>query len=259
MEAINGIPLPPQSIIFMDKDREAGIAAGKHRLQRLRSFGVRVPSGRVLDLGCGWGRMAYALADAGFYGKYVGVDILKRQVEWLRSNFTPHDSRYRFHLIDVANDRYNPKGSATRVDLAPLAGGPVNVALAYSVFTHLFEAQILDYLRQVHGLLVDGGAFVFTAFIMNDEARRLIAEGKASHTMTFRLNDHCWHDREDPLYCIGYEESWLRQQCEALGYSVDRMIPGHWCGRERAWNPDYQDYVVVRRKQVAAEPSTSAP
>lgn len=248
MDNIKGIPLPPQSIIFMDKDTESGIAAGKHRLKRLRSFGVRVPSGRVLDLGCGWGRMAYALAESGFYGKYVGVDVLERRVNWLQTNFTPRDPRYRFHHIDVANDRYNPGGSVERIDLAPLAAGPVNVALAYSVFTHLFEAQILDYLRQVHGMLVPNGAFVFTAFLMNDEARNLIDAGKSTHTLRFELNDHCRHDREDPLYCIGYEESWLLKQCEALGYSVDRVIHGHWCGRARSGHPDYQDYIVVRRQ-----------
>ncbi|MFQ5776715.1 MAG: class I SAM-dependent methyltransferase, partial [Terriglobia bacterium] len=69
----------------------------------LRLCGLQ-PSEKVLEVGCGVGRMAVPLTrylDSG--GSYEGFDVAVDEVRWCQKNISTRYPRFHFHVSDVFN------------------------------------------------------------------------------------------------------------------------------------------------------------
>ena len=96
---ISQLPLPPQNLIFMDKSAEIGVQTGVGLCNQLIHLGLDLDletSQNVMEIGCGWGRIAYGLNEKGYDGYYYGMDILKNRIDWLQNNFTPNKPNFEF-------------------------------------------------------------------------------------------------------------------------------------------------------------------
>jgi SAM-dependent methyltransferase len=227
-------PLPPENLLFMDKTHEAMIRNGD-RLLALAKKVVAFRGRPLLDVGCGYGRMAYALHRDGFNAPYLGIDILHRHVEWLRQNFSPASSNFRFHHMDVRNDRYNPKGTvAANMFRLPDIDPPDSI-FVLSVFTHMYAEDMLHYIDEI-AMKMDKGSIAYcTFFLENKEMRRFEDNGLSQYPMRHQLSDHCWyHSTDDPLHAISYNEAWLRERLLERGLVSIATFYGLWCGRPNA-------------------------
>src|SRR5207302_825955 len=66
---------------------------------------------RVLDVGCGIGRMARPLAGyLGPEGSYDGFDVNREGIAWCQERYAGHPN-FRFTAVDLHNRRYNPQGA----------------------------------------------------------------------------------------------------------------------------------------------------
>jgi SAM-dependent methyltransferase len=67
------------------------------------------PQHRVLDVGCGIGRMAVPLTEyLSSADSYEGIDIVPQGIAWCSVNITPKFPNFRFQLADVFSKYYNP-------------------------------------------------------------------------------------------------------------------------------------------------------
>ncbi|MEQ1940717.1 class I SAM-dependent methyltransferase [Mesorhizobium sp. CN5-321] len=245
--SVEGIPLPPQELLFMDKDAAAGLEHGK-KLITLIQQRAGIGSGQFLDIGCGWGRAAYGLLSAGFPGSYVGFDVLPTQIDWLRANFSPVHPQYRFEKTHIRNAFERGDAGDVSANISQLCSGPLDIAIALSIFTHLYESTVVGYLEKVFNLLSPGRTFIFTAFLLNDESEALVRDGKGYFKPTHRLSDHCSiQDPNNPRHVIAYSEHWLTELVARQGYIVDRVYYGNWCGRDAVTHPDGQDWIILRK------------
>ncbi len=77
------------------------------------------PDGAVLDVGCGFGRLAVPLTGyLGHDGLYEGFDIVPAGIDWGREHVSSRFPNFRFRLAHVANSMYPAPGGrrpATRV------------------------------------------------------------------------------------------------------------------------------------------------
>ncbi len=209
------IPLPPQALRFMAEDDARFVSIGNEHLD----FALRyvIPTS-VLDIGCGYGRFAYALRARGFKGRYTGVDVLERQIDWLNEHFV--DPGYRFTTVDIQNDRYNPQG-ATSADGVRLPEVAPDLITVLSVFTHMYDRDIEAYLRAIRAALTPDGVAYVTAFILGGERRNPF---DAKH----RIADHCYTaNPDDPLHVIAYDEAWLRRTIDAAGLELRDLVYGY--------------------------------
>ena len=206
------------------------------------------PFDRVLDVGCGLGRMAAPLTQylrgPGFY---VGFDIDRELVTWCQQNISSANPRFRFRHVDVRSSRYNPDGAVRGSEFVfPYDSDSFSVVLATSVFTHLLSYDTEGYIAQIRRVLMPGGVLLATFFLINDEAQALIAEGKAAFAFP-SAGGVCWPLRQaEPEYAVASLESWVQELLARHDFGSPVQVHyGSWCGRSR--HLSFQDIVIARR------------
>jgi SAM-dependent methyltransferase len=210
----------------------------------LELCGLR-PDDRVLDVGCGIGRVAVPLTrylvDE---GAYEGLDIVSDAVTWCTENITSAHPNFRFRHAPVHNDRYNPTGVLhdSEYDF-PYDDASFDVVVLTSVFTHMLPAGVSHYIGEIARVLRPGGHALITMFLLNAESDGL----RVLPASTFAFP----HDRgpcsiqtlDPPEAAVAYREAFVRSELAAAGLEVD-VHYGSWCGREAT---DLQDVIVAMR------------
>lgn len=243
-------PYPPQNLMFMDPSVEKMLENGSQLLGFVRDRGFLRLDGSVLDVGCGYGRSAYALLEMGFTGRYLGFDILPKHVAWLSENLSDSTApaAVEFRHLDVCNERYNPSGKlkASEVSL-PGPDQPPDLILAFSVFTHMYADEIAHYLSELAGRMGADSVLCATFFLMNPSWQVCEAEGKSAFPMDFVLNEDCrYHNHEDPLNAIAYRQEWVLSTCAEAGLALANDVHlGSWCGRGKGQSC-YQDTIFLK-------------
>ncbi len=99
----------------------------------------------LLDIGCGSGRLAVQLADW-LEGAYLGTDVVQTLLDQAVRACNRPD--WRFHKVSGLT--------------VPADSGSVDMACAFSVFTHLRHEETYEYMRDIHRVLKPGGRLVFS-------------------------------------------------------------------------------------------------
>lgn len=223
-------------------------------------------SGRVLDIGCGPGRIAAPLTrylDPAA-GRYEGFDVMPQSIRWYVRNITKRHPAFHFQLADLHNGQYNPRGRQGAADyIFPYADGAFDVAVAVSLFTHLRPFESDRYLRETARTLRPGGRLVGTWYLLNDEAEELLAAGRALRPGIFAQGrpplklDHALTDERGnrfrapeeavPEHLIAAYEADVRAQHERAGLRIVEIRHGSWAGREALAGGLGQDTVIAER------------
>lgn len=227
-------------------------AIGAEFLRHFVQAGGLSPNDDVLDIGCGFGRMALPLAHwLAPRARYVGFDIVPEPVEWCRAHVAPRREGFAFEHVDFHHPLYNPGGAVPasagflgRIP-APLGWRPSFIA-AVSVFTHLERAPLVRLLADSHDILRPGGRLFLTAFLTGLSTPPP-AEGAVFPVAAWReAAPLCALLGEPFTAAVGVSRIWLDEVLSALGFRLETVVFGHW---RRGHDPDapFQDIVVVTR------------
>lgn len=105
----------------------------------------------IVDWGCGSGRVGrHVVADLKPGQKLLGFDIDRQAIGWANDRFGKH-----FHACSIAPPLEVKEGS-------------VDLLYAYSVLTHLKEADMKAWVAEMSRVVIKGGVFLFT--VMSDAA-----------------------------------------------------------------------------------------
>ena len=120
---------------------------------------------KLLDLGCGNGRLAVALTDSNLLKSYHGLDPVIESIEFCKWAFAPYDDKFHFEWIDVYNEYYTPNGGDDPIQFTlPFPDGEFDTVIASSLFTHLGTLDVCkNYLAEIHRVLADGG-YLFSSW-----------------------------------------------------------------------------------------------
>lgn len=243
------LPRPPDDLHCVG-DGDFRLIGAEFLGHFVRLGGLR-PTDRVLDLGCGVGRMAIPLTqylDAE-RGRYDGVDVVRAGIRWCQERITPVYPRFRFHHLDMANPLYNPRGretvSAARL---PFDDGSFDFVIVTSVLTHLPAEDTVAYASEIARVLRAGGRCFVSLFLMTEAARRGLAEGKAGLAFPADGDGPAFYaEPEVPLAAVAYDEAALLAIFARAG--LDLVGPpayGRWAGRDDGLS--YQDLCVFARR-----------
>ncbi|HEX8609673.1 MAG TPA: class I SAM-dependent methyltransferase [Telluria sp.] len=255
--------LPPVNLRFMAETDETFLPICDHLCRTVLSHKVDLDAD-LLDVGCGYGRLAYGLRRAGFRGSYRGFDILQKQIDWLNRHFAqPHDTaRYGFDFANVHNARYNPGGLPFEDITLPYAEASFDYVTSFSVFTHMYEDDIRLYLRRIGPLVRPDGKWIATFFSLPDDFSLATQHPAMRYRLVEQISAHAFiHNPAEPLHVIAYKESFLRRLIAEEGWTVESHHRGSWLGDPA--DGEFQDWFVLRRQgapaQLPDEPATAAP
>jgi len=227
------------------------VATGQEFLHHFVQLGSLQPDDRVLEIGCGSGRMALPLAD---YldpiqgGSYVGVDVVAPAIAWCQRHITAHHPHFTFQHLDVFNRRYNPTGRMLARDLRfPFPNASFDFIFLTSVFTHLLPDDSAHYLHECERLLRPGGRLLSTWLLLNPTQADLAAQGKSDIDLAHVRDGYRIRDRALPESAVGVDEDRVRAIFAGAGLAVaDPIRYGTWSGR--ADGLSYQDLILARRQ-----------
>ena len=235
---------PPRSLISVGDGNFEQI--GREYLEHFIAIGGLRPHERVLEIGCGIGRMAIPLARyLNEAGSYDGFDVARAEIAWCEKNISPRFANFKFHHIDVHNAQTNRKGRIQASSYQfPLADGQYDFVFLTSVFTHMRIDDIANYLREISRVLKPAGRSLASFFLLNPETRALLkAKGsrfRHAHGSSLVI------DPKLPEASIAHEESTVRDLYRQSGLRVSEPIYyGSWSGRDDFFSS--QDIIVAEK------------
>ena len=214
------------------------VETGDEFLALFTTHGELKPDERVLDVGCGIGRMARPLTRFLDGGSYAGFDVNREAIGWCRRRYARFEN-FQFQVADLYNRRYNPHGSHAATDYRfPYDDESFDFVIATSVLTHLLESEAEHYLAEMTRVLRPGGRALVTFFLLNDESRRLIRDGRSSLEFLDPDDHVSVLDADLPEEAVAYDEGWVRERL-----AIEDPLYGSWCGRDDFTS--FQDVVVA--------------
>jgi SAM-dependent methyltransferase len=206
------------------------------------------PHERVLDVGCGIGRMAIPLTQyLNEEGSYEGIDVVPMGIDWCREKITPRYPNFRFQLADVFSLSWNPHGRYRAAEYVfPFEDDSFDFVFLTSIFTHLLADEMENYVHEIARVLKVGGRCLSTWFLLNEESLALIQGGRARLSFPFKMEDCFVQEEAIPDAAVGYEEPFVLRMYERFGLQLEGPIRyGEWSGREAF--VDAQDIIVAKK------------
>ena len=227
------------------------------------------PDSTVLEIGCGIGRDAIPLTRllSPRGGRYVGIDIIGRSIEWCNLNIAARHENFSFIHYDVADQLHNPNGHTHTSDIRlPLPDSSVDKIILWSVFTHMFENDIVHYLREFARVIRPTGKIWLTLFIVDDDT---LASARATNLTEFNLRfDHpyapgCFINvPEFPAGAVAYTAGTVFRMIAKGGLEMAAApLFGSWSGLPPIGTDPGQDALVLCSKSsqsVEKSPPSSA-
>lgn len=242
------LPAPPPHLHNVgDGDFDA---IGWEFLEHLVNLAHLQSHHRILDIGCGTGRLARPLSVfLGPDGLYHGFDVSLAAMEWCHREISVRNPTFTFSHHDLHHGVYNPTGATdAAVAVFPADDGSIDVACAISVFTHLPPAVMKRYLAEVARVLKPGGRFLCTAFLLDQQSRAALAKGGSR--IPFQADSPgYWAEAypDHPGAAVAVERRWLYDQAEGLGLTLyGAPLIGSWPGSVAG--ESFQDICVFKRR-----------
>jgi SAM-dependent methyltransferase len=237
-------PLPPAELIArvnLGPDPDAFLVSGRRSAEALRlalvGIGLEIDSfQRILEWGCGPGRVLRWLHTFAPDAEFFGADIDRLSIEWDRE-----------HL---------PFGSFTHIEPnppLPYADGEFDLVIGRSVLTHLDEGFQDRWLAELHRVCRPDGTVVLTvhgeySFALMETSRRSLGDDARPWRQTLMRRGILFVDDDD--WTGGPYPDFYHTTFHAPWY-----VFAHWSRffELRAYLPradlDQQDVVVLRRRR----------
>lgn len=233
--------IPPRRLAGYVGDSDFA-ATGEEFLGHFRELAGLGAQDRVLEIGCGIGRMARVLVPVlRPPGSYDGFDVVDSGIAWCQERYRATPAPFRFVHADLRNSAYNPGGMLDAGSYRfPYDDGAFDLVIATSLFTHLLPAAAEHYLAEAARVLAPGARLFCTWLLVSAQRPAPAGFGPLSGDATTLVSDP-----EVPESAVAYEERWLAERLSARRLSLDVLAHGNWSGLEGG---SFQDIVVAHRE-----------
>jgi SAM-dependent methyltransferase len=239
--------LPPRRLRFVGGGDFEQV--GQEFLGHFIELGGLQPGARVLDAGCGVGRMAIPLTDfLDESGSYEGFDVVRAGIRWCQRTITPQRPSFRFQHADLHNATYNPRGRLEPQEYRfPYRDAEFDFAFLTSVFTHMLPAGVERYVTETARVLKPGATALITWFLLNEPTRAVLGTGRCRPNFKHDHGAYRTIDEAAPEAAVAYDEDFMRKLLESRGLEIVEPIHfGRWRGTKSGRSA--QDIVVARRQ-----------
>ncbi|MFT4587475.1 MAG: SAM-dependent methyltransferase [Candidatus Binatia bacterium] len=189
-------------------------------------------SGRLLDIGCNWGRLAEALGDHldNGGGLYDGIDPQRDNIIWAQHNLMPGHRSCSFHIANLRNKIYNPTGSLDpRTFRFPYDDGRFDVVVAHSLFPYMAPDEFEAYVSEISRILAPGGRLLASFYLLNSDSPT--ASSSADERACFRYPTGDVTTSGPNLGGLAaHQSSYVQSVFAKHGIKANAPIEGSWRG-----------------------------
>jgi SAM-dependent methyltransferase len=237
--------IPPKRMIFVGPGDFQNI--GNHFFHIFVNHGGLKKTDKVLDVGCGIGRMAVPLtAFLDENGLYEGFDIVPEAIRWCQKNITPKFKNFHFIKADIYNKNYNPGGHLKATEFKfPYDDGQFDFIFLTSVFTHMVPKEIEHYFSEIARVLANNGTCLITFFLENVESRSLMNGGKSVLDFKFQYPGFSSTNSKLPESAVCFREDYITGLYQKNHLVISSMNYGGWCGRKPALS--HHDIIIAKK------------
>jgi ubiquinone/menaquinone biosynthesis C-methylase UbiE len=226
-----GLPVPPEWLRFGYRTSEAYLQTGKTDIDAMLDLCPLDDAQRILDFGCGSGRMIRWLKDEAVAREIWGTDIIADYLLWCQQHLSPP-----FHFV-----------LATILPHLPFEDRHFDLIYAGSVFTHLDDLASA-WLLELRRVLSDDGKLYIT--LHDENTIKLLDNEYKNHASarSFKAKKaYGEYSRGDfGMFSLGrrtgsqvfYNMAYFRRMAEQLKLEVVLVEPGAY---------RYQTGVVLKR------------
>lgn len=227
------------------------------------------PFSRLLDFGCGVGRVTLALLKHHpDVGHVTGFDIVPSVVEFCKSHIASSFANTSFELIGGSNDHYDQFIEAadravakSHAQLLAQYAGQFSGIFAFSVFTHVELADLRALLKLLSELVQPGGQVLITAFVLTPTTRKAIRDRTAllpfADADPTAEGDIFVADHTDRLAFIAFDYALIEQAAFDAGLVIHQVEYGSWAGTIPS--PNLQDTLVCLKPAPRSSPAKHVP
>jgi SAM-dependent methyltransferase len=240
--------LTPPAALFDDPDRMDGshdvrdfVMVGENTVAWLISEGLQ-PADRVLEIGCGIGRMAIPLMrHLDQRGSYAGLEVNADKVRYCIETVGSAAPNFEFRHADVFNKYYNPGGSTRGEDYTfPYGDNSFDFVFLVSVFTHMLPEGMQRYLSEISRVMASGATCISSFWL----TRETLGPPYHPYSDVSEI-----YDLEEPEHGVIYVEEYVKGCFDDCGLRLRRMLRGSRFGKA---DPDHnrnsqQDIVVATK------------
>ena len=176
----------------------------------------------VVEIGVGCGRRAFHVRDfqlqaERFTGSYLAIDIDRELLGWCRDNF---DDRFEFVQSTHASRSYVNTAASEGFFRIPRADDSIDFVFGTSVFSHLLEPEVRNYLEEGARVLRRGRVMAMSCFCI-DLATRSIG---VRHSFPERIGNAHVQSLRQPEAAVAYESEFLKELAVGSGFSSAEVM-----------------------------------
>ena len=216
-----------------------------------------LPHHHFLDIGSGIGRIAIGLTHY-LTGRYQGFEAMEIGQTWCEENITPRFSNFSFTYVPLHNDLYNSSGIDAASYSFEYAKESFDFGCAISVFTHMVDTEVQNYLEQTNKVLQMNGRLVATFFVLDDESRSVMTQ-QSGFYFQYDKGNYLLMDDKVISANVCFKREYLENIVFQSGFNIVATVNGSWCGRKKTHAVGYQDVWVLEKMKDIDLPYDSNP
>ncbi|WP_417428581.1 class I SAM-dependent methyltransferase [Halpernia sp.] len=222
------------------------VTQGESQVSHLKNYIDLKPTDKVLDIGCGIGRTAFALQNfINKEGSYDGFDAMKKGIDWCDKNIHQKNQNFNFKYAPLKNALYNKSEGNAEFFKFPYSENQFDKAFLFSVFTHMKINEIQNYLNEICRTLKPNGKCLATFFIYSDKDNLDSFEG---FRFPIKRDGYRLLDKNVEEANIAIEIKTLEKMIAISGLKLEEKINGFWNDFTKNKDKiDFQDIIILKK------------
>ena len=204
------------------------------------------PNDHFLDIGSGIGRIAIGLTSY-LKGDYQGFEAMEVGADWCKKNITPKYPNFSFKHVSLHNDLYNASGLDAATYKFEYPSASFHMACAISVFSHMIDNEVENYLSETFRVLKNGGKLIATFFVMDNDSLSAMSADYKGFRFDYEYEHYYLMDKNVKSANVCFKKDYLDSVIVKNGFTIQSAIRGSWFGIKNGNNLAFQDvYVLVK-------------